>query len=128
MNNVNFVIEIGRLTANAVISYTAGGTPCANFSIAVNESQKDAAGNWNEYVNFFDVVLWGKQGESLKDYLTKGKQVAVVGRLHQDRWQKDGKNQNRIRIKAENIQLLGGTDAPQAQQTAGSDYPADIPF
>ena len=128
MTNLNSVIVIGRLTANAVISYTAGGTLCANFSIAVNESQKDAAGNWNEYVNFFDVVLWGKQGESLKDYLTKGKQVAVAGRLHQDRWQKDGKNQNRIKIKAENIQLLGGTDAPQAQQTAGSDYPEDYPF
>ena len=132
MNDINKVIEIGRLVNSAAISYTSGGTCCARFSIAVNEGKKDAAGNWTDYANFFDVVLWGKTAETLKPYLQKGKLVAIEGRLRQDRWtDKEGRNRTSVNIIAENVQLLGGKNdgnGSQPVQTAQSGFTEDIPF
>lgn len=131
MNDTNKVIEIGRLTRGADISYTSGGTCCAKFSIAVNEGKKDVAGKWTDYANFFDVVLWGKTAEILNPYLTKGRQVAIEGRLRQDRWEKDGQKFSRINIVADSVQLLGGKNdgnGSQPAQTAQSGFTEDIPF
>ncbi|MFQ3547219.1 MAG: single-stranded DNA-binding protein, partial [Termitinemataceae bacterium] len=55
-----------------------------------------------------DVVLWGRSGETLNQYLVKGKQVAVEGELRQDRWEQDGQNRSKVEILANNVQLLGG--------------------
>lgn len=112
--DLNHVVLVGRLTRDVggderSFGYVANGQARANISIAVNRSRKDSAsGNWVEEANFFDVTLWGKQAESLKPYLTKGKQIAVDGYLKQDRWQKDGQNFSRVTIVANNVQLLGG--------------------
>jgi len=107
MADVNHVVLIGRLTRDAELKYTAGGQAVCKFSIAVNRRKKNGD-QWEDEANFFDIVLWGKQGESLQTYLVKGKMIGVDGELRQDRWQQDGQNRSKVEIIANYIQLLGG--------------------
>jgi single-strand DNA-binding protein len=107
MADVNHVVLIGRLTRDAELKYTAGGQAVCKFSIAVNRRKKNGD-QWEDEANFFDIVLWGKQGESLQSYLVKGKMVGVDGELRQDRWQQDGQNRSKVEIIADYVQLLGG--------------------
>jgi single-strand DNA-binding protein len=109
MTDLNVVVMTGRLTRDAELKYTAGGTPVTKFSIAVNRRRK-VNDQWEDEANFFDVALWGKQGETLSQYLVKGKQVGIAGELRQERWEKDGQNRSRVEVVAETIQLLGGRD------------------
>jgi single-strand DNA-binding protein len=103
------VVLIGRLTRDAELKYTAGGQAVCKFSVAVNRKKKDGD-NWVDEASFFDVVLWGRQGEVLNQYLLKGKQVGVNGELRQERWQDrdSGQVRTKVEIIAANIQLLGG--------------------
>jgi len=110
MADINHVVLIGRLTRDAELKYTAGGQAVCKFSIAVNRRKKNGD-QWEDEANFFDIVLWGKQGESLQSYLVKGKMVGVDGELRQDRWQQDGQNRSKVEIIANYIQLLGGGGA-----------------
>jgi single-strand DNA-binding protein len=73
----------------------------------VNRRRKNGD-QWEDEANFFDIVLWGRQGESLNQYLVKGKLVGVDGELRQDRWVQDGQNRSKVEIVAANLQLLGG--------------------
>ncbi|MCL2211572.1 MAG: single-stranded DNA-binding protein [Treponema sp.] len=117
MADINHVVLIGRLTRDAELKYTAGGQAVCKFSIAVNRRKKNGD-QWEDEANFFDIVLWGKQGESLQSYLTKGKMVGVDGELRQDRWQQDGQNRSKVEIIASYIQLLGGS----GNNSSGSGY------
>jgi single-strand DNA-binding protein len=108
MVDLNHVVLIGRLTRDAELRYTASGQAVCKFSIAVNRRRKNGD-QWEDEANFFDIVLWGRQGESLNQYLVKGKMIGVEGELRQDRWQQDGQNRSKVEIVANNIQLLGGT-------------------
>ncbi|MDR0731285.1 MAG: single-stranded DNA-binding protein [Treponema sp.] len=107
MADLNHVVLVGRLTRDAELKYTSGGQAVCKFSIAVNRRRKNGD-QWEDEANFFDIVLWGRQGESLNQYLLKGKMVGVEGELRQDRWQQDGQNRSRVEIVANNLQLLGG--------------------
>ena len=107
MADINHVVLVGRLTRDAELKYTASGQAVCKFSIAVNRRRKNGD-QWEDEANFFDVVLWGRQGETLTQYLLKGKAVGVDGELRQDRWQQDGQNRSKVEIVANNIQLLGG--------------------
>lgn len=138
MTDINSVTIVGRLTRDAELKYTANGTAQSGFSIAVNRSVKKGE-QWVEEVSFFNLDLWGKQAEGLSKYLTKGQQVAIIGELVQERWDKDGQTQSRIKIKPQNIQLLGGKkeggasrSAEQPQKAGEFDpdhaFDDDIPF
>ena len=107
MADINHVVLVGRLTRDAELKYTTSGQAVCKFSIAVNRRRKNGD-QWEDEANFFDVVLWGRQGESLNQYLLKGKSVGVDGELRQDRWQQEGQNRSKVEIVANNIQLLGG--------------------
>jgi single-strand DNA-binding protein len=106
--DINHVILLGRLTRDSELKTLASGQAVCKFSIAVNRRKKQAEGQWIDEANFFDIVLWGRQGEILSQYLVKGKQVAIDGELRQDRWEQDGQNRSKIEIIANNVQLLGG--------------------
>ena len=108
MTDMNRVFLVGRLTRDADLRFTNSGTPVGKFSIAVNRSKKNGD-KWDEEVNYFDIVLWGKIAEALSKYLLKGKQVAVDGELRQSRWEQDGQKRSRVEVHANNIQLLGGS-------------------
>jgi len=105
--DINHVILVGRLTRDAELKSIASGQAVCKFSIAVNRSKKNGE-QWEDEPNFFDVVLWGRRGEALHQYLNKGKLVGIDGELRQDRWQQDGQNRSKVEIVANNIQLLGG--------------------
>jgi single-strand DNA-binding protein len=124
MADLNHVTLIGRLTRDAELKYTPGGLAISSFSIAVNRRRKNGD-QWVDEVSYFDINLYGKPAESLKQYLTKGKQVAVDGELRQDRWEKDGQNHSRIYIAANNVQLLGGNTGSSNYSNAGGYAPAN---
>lgn len=124
MQDLNKVILIGRLTRDLgaderSFGYLQNGTCKAVVSIAVNNSKK-TDGKWVDEANFFEVVIWGKTAENLKPYLTKGQQIAVEGRLKQDRWQdkQTGNNMSRVIINAESVQLVGGKREENGSQSA----------
>lgn len=128
MTDMNFVFEIGRLTRDPSLSYTAGGTALLKFSIAVNRSQKKGDG-WEEYVSYFDVTVWGSRAENLHKNLAKGKQVAVKGYLDQQRWtDKEGKNQSRVVIVADSVQTSGGNQQQGYKNEAPQQYDNEIAF
>ena len=108
MADLNRVTLIGRLTRDAELKYTSGGMAVCKFSIAVNKFRKSGEQRTEE-THFFDIVLWGRSGESLNQYLIKGKQVAIDGELRQNRWEQDGQPRSKIEIVANNVQLLGGS-------------------
>lgn len=127
-SDVNVVVLVGRLTRDAELRYTNSGTAICRFSLAVNR-RKRSGDSWDTEANFFDVVLWGKQGEALQRYLEKGKQVSVAGELRQSRWEQNGQNRSRVEVAATTLQLLGGGSgggntgrrpdgAPSGQRTA----------
>jgi len=107
-NDINSVVLVGRLTRDAELKYTANGTAVCKFSIAVNRSRK-TGDSWGEEAHFFDIVLWGRQGEAIHQYLGKGKQIGVQGELRQSRWEQNGQNRSKVEIHALNVQLLGGS-------------------
>ena len=122
MVDLNHVVLIGRLTREAELKFTSGGQAVCKFSIAVNRRKK-SGDQWEDEANFFDVVLWGRQGEALHQYLVKGKMVGVDGELRQDRWQQDGQNRSKVEIVANNLQLLSGgsSDRQNYQGSSSSD-------
>ncbi len=111
--DINSVTIVGRLTRDAELKYTNGGSAVTKFSLAVNRSKKDGD-QWVEEASFFDVSLWGRRGESLNQYLQRGTRIAVTGELRQDRWEQDGQSRSRVFIHANNIQLLGSNGPGQA--------------
>lgn len=119
MADLNSVNIIGRLTRDAELKYTTGGMAIANFSIAVNRRRK-SGDQWTDEVSFFDINLFGKAAEGLKQYLLKGKQVGICGELRQDRWEKDGQSHSRVYIVANDIQLLGGNSNSGSSNYSGS--------
>ena len=118
MADINHVVLVGRLTRDAELKYTTSGQAVCKFSIAVNRRRKNGD-QWEDEANFFDIVLWGRQGETLNQYLLKGKAVGVDGELRQDRWQQDGQNRSKIEIVAGNIQLLGGNPGSNGYGSGG---------
>ena len=107
MADLNRVMLVGRLTKDAELKAIPSGTTVCKFSLAVGRNVKSGE-EWKEETSFFDVALWGRRGEALHQYLTKGKLVGIDGELRQDRWQQDGQNRSKVEIVASNIQLLGG--------------------
>ena len=109
MGSVNKVILVGNLGRDAELRYTPGGAAVATLSLATTETWNDKEGQRQEKTEWHRVVLWGKQAESLQEYLTKGKQIYVEGRLQTRQWDdKDGNKRYTTEIKADRITLLGG--------------------
>jgi len=98
------VVVAGNLTRDPELRQTPNGTPVCQFGVAVNRSYKDQSGQWAERTSFFDVVVWGAQGENCARYLSKGRAVTVDGRLEQRTYEaQDGSKRSRVEIIAENV-------------------------
>jgi single-strand DNA-binding protein len=125
-SDVNHWIGIGRSVRDGELKYLSSGTPVLKFSLALNRRIK-RGDEWVDEGNFFDIVYYGKAAESVANYIVKGKQLAVEGELHQNRWEKDGQTHSKVEIIAQNVQLLGGGQAGNGQgrgqqSRAGSGY------
>jgi single-strand DNA-binding protein len=128
MGSVNKVILVGNLGRDAELRYTPGGSPVATLNLATTEVWNDKSGQRQERTEWHRVVLWGKTAESLNEYLTKGKQIYVEGRLQTRQWDdKDGNKRYTTEIRGDRIVLLsgggggmGGGGRQPARATAGS--------
>ena len=113
--DINRVNVIGRLTRAPELKYTPSGAPVVNFGIAVGGKPSQSG---EENVSFFNIVGWGKLAENISNYLSKGKQVAIDGRLDQRRWKaQDGSNRSVVEIIAERVEFLGA--ASEGAKTGG---------
>lgn len=109
MGSVNKVILIGNLGKDADLRYTSGGAPVASCRIATTERYNDREGNKREDTQWHDIVIWGKTAESIHEYLVKGKQIYVEGRLQTRKWtDKEGKDRYNTEVRADRVVLLGG--------------------
>ena len=134
MGSVNKVILVGNLGRDAELRYTPGGTPIARFSIATTEVWNDKGGQRQERTEWHNVDVWGKQAETLTEYLVKGKQVYVEGRLQTDEYtDKEGVKRKSTKVRSDRIVLLGGGGggmgggARAQQRSAGAGAPAGAP-
>ena len=116
----NKVIMVGNLCADPELRYTAQGTPVCNLRLAVNEKVK-SGDEYKDEVLFIGVTVWGKQGEACSQYLGKGKQVLVEGRLKENSWEQDGQKHSKMEINAVNVKFLGSkgdkADAPPDEES-----------
>jgi single-strand DNA-binding protein len=108
-SGVNKVILVGRLGADPEVRYTSNGGAVANFNLATSESWTDKAGQKQERTEWHRVVVWGKLGELCGQYLSKGRQAFIEGRLQTREWtDKEGHKRYTTEINAQNVQFLGG--------------------
>jgi single-strand DNA-binding protein len=109
MGSVNKVILVGNLGRDAELRYTPGGAAVATLNLATTEVFKDREGQKKEDTQWHRVILWGKTAESLQDYLTKGKQIYVEGKLQTRKWKdKDGNDKYTTEVKGDRVVLLSG--------------------
>jgi single-strand DNA-binding protein len=146
--NINRVVLVGNLTRDPEMKHLPSGTALCSLRIAVNTRRKDESGQWTDKPNYFDVSVWGAQGESCAQYLAKGRPVAIDGRLEWREWEAtDGSGKRQaVEIVADNVQFLGGRNDGDggggggqfvpagASQSNAADFPSqptgddDIPF
>jgi single-strand DNA-binding protein len=126
--NINRVVLTGNLTRDPELRSTQNGTPVCSLRVACNTRRKGPSGDWEDKPNYFDVTVWGAQGENCARFLSKGRPVAIDGRLEWREWQdKDtGKNRSSVDIIAETVQFLGGRD-DNAGGGGGFTPRADVP-
>ena len=110
MANLHNIMLIGNLTRDPELRVTPKGTAICTFSIAVNRKFKDDSGGEREEVTYVDIEAWGKSGENISKYCTKGRPLFVEGRLRLDQWEDKTTKEKRSRMKVvlENFQFLGG--------------------
>ena len=147
--SINRVVLVGNLTRDPELRHTPSGTPVCSLRLAVNTRRKDESGQWTDKPNYFDITVWGQQGENCAQYLSKGRPVAIDGRLEWREWEAtDGSGKRQaVEIVADNVQFLGsrgdgdggGGGGQQfvpagASQSNAADFPSqptgddDIPF
>jgi single-strand DNA-binding protein len=127
--NINRVVLTGNLTSDPELrSLPGSGTSVCKLRVACNTRRKGSSGDWEDKPNYFDVTVWGAQGENCARYLSKGRPVAVDGRLEWREWQdKDGNKRQSIDIIADSVQFLGGRDDSGGGQSNGFTPRSDVP-
>ncbi|MCX7883315.1 MAG: single-stranded DNA-binding protein [Brevinematales bacterium] len=124
--DINRVVLVGRLARDPEIKYTPANTPVARFTLAVGGKPRNDGG---ESVSFIPIVVWGKTAETCKQYLTKGKMVAIDGRLDQRSWKaQDGSPRSTIEVVAERVEFLGssgGGSKPVEAKTGAAPFEGD---
>jgi single-strand DNA-binding protein len=105
------VVITGNLTRDPELRHLGSGTAVCKLRVAVNSRRKDGqTGEWVDKPNYFDVTVWGAQGENCANYLAKGRPVAIEGRLDWREWEKDGVKRQSVEIIANSVQFLGSRD------------------
>jgi len=134
MASINRVIVAGNLTRDPELRYIPSGMGVSELRLAINDNYKNKDGQLVERTVFVDVVVWGKQAETCRDYLSKGSPVLVEGRLQLDEWEtQQGEKRSKLRVRADRVQFLGaprkgeyGESAPAGggKRSGGAPAPA----
>ena len=145
MAAINRVVLVGNLTRDPELRHTPSGTAVCNLRLAVNTRRKDETGQWVDKPNYFDITVWGNQGERCAQYLSKGRPVAIDGRLEWREWETpEGNKRQAVDVVADSVQFLGsrgegegggggGYIPADASAAPAGDFPTsptddDIPF
>jgi len=106
--SLNKVLLMGNLTRDPEVKYTPKGTAVGDLAIAINDSYKAQDGTIKETVTYVDIEVWGRQAETCKQYLTKGRPVFIEGQLRLDQWETpQGEKKSRLKVRADRVQFLG---------------------
>ncbi|NOZ40312.1 MAG: single-stranded DNA-binding protein [Planctomycetes bacterium] len=145
MASYNRVVLMGNLTRDPELRYISTGTAVSEIGLAVNDRVKKGD-QWVDEATFVDVTLWGRTAEVANEYLSKGSNILIEGRLKYDTWEKDGQKRSKLRVVAEKMQMVGGrsgggggggnhSEGSQQSQEAPAEAPAptmppsdEIPF
>jgi len=124
--SINRVVLVGNLTRDPELRNTPSGMAVCSLRIAVNTRRKDqASGQWVEKPNYFDITVWGQQGENCAQYLSKGRPVGVDGRLEWREWEaQDGSKRQAVEVVADSVQFLGGRGEGEGAPAGGQYVPA----
>ncbi len=128
--NINRVVLTGNLTTDPELRNLPSGTSVCKLRVACNTRRKGASGEWEDKPNFFDVTVWGAQGENCARYLSKGRPVAIDGRLEWREWETEGGGKRQaVDIVADSVQFLGGRDdgGSGGQSSGGFTPRSDVP-
>lgn len=106
MASFNRVILVGNLTRDPELRYIPSGTAVSEIGLAVNDRVKKGD-QWVDETTFVDVTLWGRTAEVANEYLSKGSNILIEGRLKLDSWEKDGQKRSKLRVVADKMQMLG---------------------
>ena len=117
---VNKVFLIGNLGRDAELSFTPGGLAITKFSLATSENRKNQEGEWTEKTEWHRIVIFGDTGERINEYLKKGRQVFIEGRISYGSYEREGVKTYTTDIIANNVQLLGSRDESAPPRTDGS--------
>ena len=104
----NKVTLMGNLTRDPELRTTQNGNSVCNFSLAVNRTWRNSDGEQQEEVDFIDCVAWGKAGELIEQYTSKGRPLLVSGRLKQDTWEQEGNKRSKLEVVVEDFNFVGG--------------------
>jgi single-strand DNA-binding protein len=121
MASFNKVILMGNLTRDVEVRYLPSGMAVADIGLAVNDKRKGQNGEWVEEATFVDITLFGRQAEVAGEYLSKGSQALIEGRLKLDQWEKDGQKRSKLKVIAENMRMLGGKGGGGGRGASGPD-------
>ncbi len=128
MASLSKVILVGNLGSDPEMRYTPNGKAVTSFNIATNRRYTTSAGESKEETDWFRVSVWGKQAEQCNQFLGKGKQVYVEGRLHARNWEgQDGQMRTSLEVTAERVLFLGRRGAVSLPE-GGEIEPEDLPF
>ena len=145
MAAINRVVLVGNLTRDPELRHTPSGMAVCSLRLAVNTRRKDETGQWVDKPNYFDITVWGNQGERCAQYLSKGRPVGIDGRLEWREWEtQEGTKRQAVEVVADTVQFLGsrgdgegggggGGFIPNEVATPAGDFPSsptddDIPF
>jgi len=126
--NINRVVLTGNLTKDPELRALQSGTSVCKLRIASNTRRRSPSGDWEDKPNYFDVTVWGAQGENVARFLSKGRSVAIDGRLEWREWEADqgGKRQS-VEIIADTVQFLGSRDEGSSSGGSGFTPRSDVP-
>ena len=135
--SINRVVISGNLTRDPELRSTSGGTAVLNLGVAVNDRRKNQqTGEWEDYANFIDCVMFGTRAEAISRYLTKGTKVAIEGKLRYRSWEnQQGEKRSKVEVTVDEIEFMssrdsGGGAGPVSDPGPSPDLPGDdeIPF
>jgi single-strand DNA-binding protein len=121
--SLNKVLLMGNLTRDPEVKYTPKGNAVGDLAIAINDSYKAQDGTIKETVTYVDIEVWGRQAETCKQYLTKGRPVFVEGQLRLDQWETpQGEKKSRLKVRADRVQFLGSPGGSGGGGRSGGNY------
>lgn len=129
--SISKVIMTGNLVRNAELKTSMSGTTILNFTVAVNDRTKNqTTGEWEDYANFINCVMFGRRAESLSSYLNKGQKVALEGKLRWSSWEdkQTGAKRNKIEVIVDDLELIGSRSAATGSDAADATYDEEVPF